>query len=73
MADIFRMAADALDPPDDGEFEVTLPDDTEATLVVNVTDEGVILDVIVDGEVVQTWGRTAQEIVETFWTKEDFE
>lgn len=41
------------------------PDTEPAVLVVNVTDEGVILDLIRDDEVVVTWGRTAQEIVDT--------
>jgi hypothetical protein len=53
-------------PVANNEFYVVGEDDQEATLLVNVTEEGIILDLIVDGQVVMTWGRTAQEIVDSF-------
>jgi hypothetical protein len=43
-------------------------DEQEAQLVVTITDEGVVADVVVDGEVIRTWGRTAQEIADNYCT-----
>lgn len=40
--------------------------DVDALLAVNVTDEGIIADVIVDGEIVATWGIMAQDIADEF-------
>lgn len=50
------------------EFFVTVDDgdDSEATLAVQITDEGVIADVVLDGEVIATWGATAQELAENY-------
>lgn len=53
------------------EFTVLWYDDASdeevvATLAVNVTDEGVIVDVIDEGEVVATWGATAQELASDY-------
>lgn len=52
------------------EFPILFTDladnDFDATLFINVTDEGIIADVIVDGEVVATWSAMAQDIADDF-------
>lgn len=52
------------------EFPILFTDrygyDGDAVLTVNVTDEGIIADVIADGEVVATWGIMAQDIADDF-------
>lgn len=45
-------------------FEDAVPFDRPAVLHVQLTHEGIIADLIVDGEVVDTWARTAQEMVD---------
>ena len=40
--------------------------DKKAQLLVKVTDEGIILDLVVDGEVIGTFGATAQELADDF-------
>ena len=38
--------------------------DSDAEIVVKVTDEGVIIDLEAKGEVMKTWGSTAQEMAD---------
>lgn len=42
-------------------------DDKEHTLHVKLTGEGVIIDLFDGVTLVNTWGRTAQEMADLFW------
>ena len=44
---------------------VVIWNDSEALMTVQLTDEGIIVDVISGDEVVGTWANTAQELTET--------
>jgi hypothetical protein len=46
------------------ELDVLVENDIEGQLEIKITDEGVICDVICDGEIIKTWGMTAQEIAD---------
>ena len=44
---------------------VVIWNDSEALMTIQLTDEGIIVDVISGEEVVGTWANTAQELAET--------
>ena len=46
------------------DFPVLLDDDGEGTLHVNITAEGLIIDLFHGDELIATWARTAQEFTE---------
>jgi len=49
------------------EFHITYGDnDTPAMLLLQVACDGVIAEVVADGEVVATWAATAQELADDF-------
>ncbi len=55
--------------PDDlrKSFPVILDEDeTPGEILVVITDEGVIVDLTKDGEVIKTFGATAQELANDF-------
>lgn len=37
----------------------------EVTMVVIPTDEGIVIDLVHEGQIIAMWGRTAQEIADT--------
>ena len=47
-------------------FDVETDYGENAQLRVEVTSEGIILDLVIDGEVLGTFGATAQELVDDF-------
>lgn len=54
----------------DHRFIFPIGDEEDISLQVNVTSEGVIFDVICDGEVIGTWGMMSDEWADEIMARE---